>query len=187
MAELKEHRVAILTEDGFEEIELTSPKDALELAGAIVHIISPQRQTVRSMAKGEWKADFPVDVPLDEAMPGDYDALLIPGGVINPDKLRTNEEALRFVQHFFESGKPVAAICHGPQVLINAVAVEGRSMTSVEAIKIDLVNAGANWQDSEVVVDRGLVTSRTPEDLPAFNTAIVEEFAKQQPVTPSSR
>lgn len=178
MAELRERKVAVLTENGFEEIELTSPKDALELAGAVVHLVSPQRETVRSMSKGEWKAEFPVDVPLDSASPDEYDALLIPGGVINPDTLRTNKTALDFVRHFFDTGKPVAAICHGPQVLINAKAVEGRAMTSVDAIEIDLRNAGALWEDSEVVVDRGLVTSRTPDDLPAFNTAIVEEFAR---------
>lgn len=186
MAELRGRKVAILTEDGFEEIELTSPKDALELAGAIVHIVSPQRETVRSMSKGEWKSEFPVDVPLDEASPEGYDALLIPGGVVNPDALRTNEAALRFVRHFFDTSKPVAAICHGPQVLINAQEVEGRAMTSVDAIEIDLRNAGALWEDSEVVVDRGLVTSRTPEDLPAFNTAIVHEFAGNGQPTSSS-
>lgn len=176
--ELRERTIAILTEDGFEEIELTSPRDALELAGATVHIVSPKRDTVRSKSGDEWKEDFPVDVPLENASSMDYDALLIPGGVINPDRLRTNKDALKFVREFFEAGKPVAAICHGPQVLIDAEVVEGRSLTSVQAIKKDLINAGANWEDSEVVVDQGLVTSRVPDDLPAFNRKIVEEFAE---------
>jgi protease I len=178
MRKLDGRRIAILTEDGFEQIELTSPKEALVDAGAQVDIISPQDEKVRSKKGDDWDEDFRVDIPLASANVEDYDGLLIPGGVINPDKLRVNEEALTFVKAFFSAGKPVAAICHGPQVLIDAEVVEGRKITSVGAIKKDLVNARALWEDSEVVTDQGLVTSRTPDDLPAFNKKIVEEFAE---------
>ncbi|MEH6309218.1 type 1 glutamine amidotransferase domain-containing protein [Olivibacter sp. CPCC 100613] len=178
MGTLDERKIAILTEDGFEEVELTSPKEALVKAGASVHIISPKVGTVRAKEGDEWKGTYQVDRNLKEVSALDYDGLLLPGGVINPDKLRTNQEALQFVTDFFEAGKPVAAICHGPQTLIDAEVVRGRKMTSVAAIKNDLINAGAEWEDSEVVVDQGLVTSRTPEDLPAFNAKIVEEFAE---------
>lgn len=178
MAKLEGRRIAILTEDGFEKIELTSPKEALEEAGAQVDIVSPQNETVRSKEGDDWDEDFRVDIPLVSANVQDYDALLIPGGVINPDKLRVNDTALTFVRAFFSAGKPVAAICHGPQVLIDAEVVEGRKITSVNAIKKDLINAKALWEDSEVVTDQGLVTSRTPKDLPAFNRKIVEEFAE---------
>ncbi len=176
--ELKNRKVAILTADGFEEIELTSPRDSLQLAGATTHIVSPNKDAVRSKTGDEWNLEFTVDKTLDEARADEYDALLIPGGVINPDKLRTNEKALNFVKAFFMAGKPVAAICHGPQVLIDAGVVNGRALTSVNAIRKDLINAGALWEDSEVVVDQGLVTSRTPKDLPAFNDKLVEEFAE---------
>ncbi|SFC09120.1 protease I [Parapedobacter composti] len=175
---LKNRKVAILTADGFEEIELTSPRDAMQLAGATTHIVSPAKEMVRAKKGDEWSLDFDVDVPLDEANPDDYDALLVPGGVINPDKLRVNEKALAFVKAFFDAGKPVAAICHGPQVLIDAEVVEGRRMTSVKNVRKDLINAGAQWEDSAVVVDQGLVTSRTPNDLPDFNEKIIEEFAE---------
>lgn len=178
MEKLKGKRIAILTEDGFEKVELTSPKKALEEEGAQVDIVSPQEKEVRSKEGDEWKESFPVDVQLEEANMADYDGLLIPGGVINPDKLRTNEKAIAFVRGFFENKKPVAAICHGPQVLIDAEVVEGRKLTSVQAIHKDLINAGALWEDQEVVTDQGLVTSRTPEDLPAFNRKIVEEYAE---------
>ncbi|NGM60490.1 type 1 glutamine amidotransferase [Sphingobacterium sp. SGG-5] len=178
MGKLDGKRIAALTEDGFEQIELISPKEALEQEGAQVDIVSPKDDTVRSKVGDDWKDEYPVDVPLNNAKVDDYDGLLIPGGVVNPDKLRTNERALSFVQAFFEAGKPVAAICHGPQVLINAEVVEGRKLTSVGAIKMDLINAKAMWEDSEVVTDQGLVTSRTPEDLPAFNKKIIEEYAE---------
>lgn len=171
--------VAILTEDGFEEIELTSPKEALEQEGAIVHIISPQEGTVRAKQGDEWSEEYTVDRNLDSADAADYHALLLPGGVINPDKLRTNDKALEFVRDFFDQGKPVAAICHGPQVLIDAEVVEGKELTSVAAIRKDLQNAGALWEDKEVVEDDGLITSRTPKDLPAFNEKIVEVFANK--------
>lgn len=176
MKNLEGKRIAILLEDGFEQIELTSPKQALEEAGAQVDIISPKKDFVKSKKGDDWDEEFPVNVELKSAQAHSYQGLLIPGGVINPDKLRVNEEALTFVRHFFTSKKPVAAICHGPQVLIDAEVVEGRKMTSVGAIKKDLINAKALWQDKEVVVDQGLVTSRTPEDLPAFNKKMIEEF-----------
>ena len=178
MGTLSERKIAILTEDGFEEVELTSPKQALLDAGATVHIVSPKRGSVRAKEGDEWKGEYPVDKNLSEISANDYDGLLLPGGVVNPDKLRTNEEALSFVKDFFRAGKPVAAICHGPQILIDAEVVEGRKITSVAAIRRDLINAGAQWEDSEVVTDEGLVTSRTPKDLPAFNSKIVEEFAE---------
>ena len=126
----------------------------------------------------EWGDEFPVDVALDAAKPDQYDGLLLPGGVMNPDKLRRNETALAFVRHFFESGKPVAAICHAPWTLIEAGVVEGRTLTSWPSVKTDLINAGANWVDQEVVVDNGLVTSRKPDDIPAFNEKMLEEFAE---------
>lgn len=176
--QLRGRNIAILTEDGFEEIELTSPKDALMLAGANVHIVSPKSDVVRSKTGDEWNTEFAVDKNLDDVSADEYAALLIPGGVINPDKLRTNEKALAFVKAFHNAGKPIAAICHGPQVLIDADVVKGRKMTSVAAIKNDLINAGAAWEDSEVVIDNGLVTSRSPQDLEAFNRRIVEIFAK---------
>lgn len=175
---LRKRKVAILTADGFEEIELTSPRDAIQLAGGTVHIVSPNKGTVRGKTGKEWGSEFAIDVFLEEANAADYDALLIPGGVINPDELRVNEQALSFVKSFFKAGKPVASICHGPQVLIDAEVVEGRKMTSVKNIRRDLIHAGAQWEDSSVVVDQGLVTSRTPEDLSDFNAKVVEEFAE---------
>ena len=178
MGKLEGKRIAIITEDGFEQIELTSPKEALEEAGAQVDIISPKEDKVRSKKGDDWDEEFQVDIPLADAEVENYDGLLIPGGVINPDKLRVNDDAISFVRQFFKAGKPVAAICHGPQVLIEAEVVEGRKITSVGAIKKDLINARALWEDSEVVTDQGLVTSRTPDDLPAFNKKIVEEFAE---------
>lgn len=176
--ELKDRKVAILTADGFEEIELTSPRDAIQMAGGKTHIVSPNDKAVRAKKGNEWSLDFDVDVPLGQANPDNYDALLIPGGVINPDKLRVTDKALEFVKAFFVAGKPVAAICHGPQVLIDAEVVAGRKMTSVNNIRKDLINAGARWEDSAVVVDQGLVTSRTPDDLPDFNAKVIEEFAE---------
>lgn len=178
MTDLKGKRIAILTEDGFEEIELASPREALEKAGAEVFIVSPQGGTVVAKEGDQWSNDYKVDVALSSAKEADYDALLIPGGVINPDKLRTNATAISFVKSFFNKNKPVAAICHGPQVLINAEVVKGRKLTSVAAIAIDLKNAGALWEDSEVVYDQGLVTARFPDDLPAFNKKIIEVFGQ---------
>ena len=169
-------KVAILATHGFEESELKSPKEYIEQLGWTAEIISPESGTIKSWAEKNWGAEYPVDATIANANASDYDALVLPGGVINPDKLRTNNEALSFVKAFFDQKKPVAAICHGPWTLINAGVVEGRKVTSVKSISQDLINAGANWVDEEVVVDQGLVTSRTPEDLPAFNKKLVEEI-----------
>jgi protease I len=171
-------KVAILVADGFEQVELTEPKKALEEAGAQALIVSPAAGQVKGWKHTEWGDPFPVDVPLDRANPGEYDALLLPGGVMNPDKLRQNPKAVQFVRSFFEANKPVAAICHGPWTLIDAGVVNGRKVTSYGSIQTDLKNAGAQWVDQEVVVDNGLVTSRKPDDLPAFNRKMIEEFAE---------
>lgn len=169
-------KIAILATHGFEESELASPKEHLEQQGWTAHIISPESGTIKAWAEKDWGKEYPVDKTLDEVSASDYDALVLPGGVINPDQLRTNDKALSFVKDFFQQQKPVAAICHGPQILINAEVVEDRNLTSVNSISKDLKNAGANWEDSEVIVDNGLVTSRTPKDLPAFNAKMVEEI-----------
>jgi protease I len=176
-------KVAILTESGFEEVELTSPKRALEEAGAIVQIISPQKEKVLAWDHDHWSIDLPVDVTLNDAKPEDYDALVLPGGVINPDKLRINKDCIAFAQHFLEQGKPVAAICHGPQLLIETGMISGREMTSYASVKTDLINAGVTWVDKEVVVDNGLVTSRSPKDLEAFNKKMLEEIAEGKHAT----
>ncbi|MBC7494692.1 MAG: type 1 glutamine amidotransferase [Flavobacterium sp.] len=167
-------RIAILATHGFEESELQSPKEYLEQQGWTAQIVSPELGTIKSWSGKNWSKDYTVDVLLTEAWPTQYDALLLPGGVINPDKLRTDENALAFVRAFFEAGKPVAAICHGPQTLISADVVRGRKLTSFPSIKQDLINAGAIWVDSEVVADHGLVTSRSPADLQAFNRQMVD-------------
>ncbi|HET6769295.1 MAG TPA: type 1 glutamine amidotransferase domain-containing protein [Chitinophagaceae bacterium] len=176
MATLTGKKVAILTENGFEEVELTSPKKALEVAGAEVEIVSPQKEKVKAWSHDHWSIEIPVDVNVNDADPNDYDALMVPGGVLNPDKMRMNENCVRFAQHFLEAGKPVAAICHGPQLLIETGLIDGRNMTSYPSIKTDLINAGASWIDREVVVDSGLVTSRSPQDLDAFNKKMIEEI-----------
>lgn len=178
MGKLDGKRIAILTREGFEEVELTSPKEALEKEGAKVDIVSPQEGKIKSWNQGDWNIEINVDVPVSEADPENYDGILLPGGVINPDRLRRSEEAVNFARAFFEQGKPVAAICHGPQTLIETGALEGRTMTSFHSIKTDLKNAGVNWEDREVVVDQGLVTSRSPDDLKAFNAKIIEEYAE---------
>ena len=171
-------RVALLVDEGFEQIELTSPKEALEREGAKVSVVSPQKGKVKAWNTTKWGIKVKVDVPLASAKAEDYDALVLPGGVMNPDKLRRNEWALQFVKAFFDAGKPVAAICHGPWTLIDAGVASGRRMTSYASIQTDLKNAGATWVDEEVVVDNGLVTSRQPDDLPAFNAKMIEEFAE---------
>ncbi len=169
--------VAILVSDGFEQVEMTEPRDALDAAGATTRIVSPEKAQVRGWQHTEWGDAFPVDVPLADARAEDYDALLLPGGVMNPDHLRRNEDALRFVRGFFTADKPVAAICHGAWTLIDAGTVEGRRMTSYHTIQTDLKNAGAEWLDREVVVDGRLVTSRSPRDLPAFIEAVISALA----------
>jgi protease I len=178
MASLENRRVAILTEEGFEQVELTSPKAALKDAGAIVHIISPKSGKIKAWDKTNWGIEVDVDKQLDQVSPDDYDALVLPGGVLNPDKLRQNKDAVAFVTAFLKEGKPVAAICHGPQMLIETGLIKGRKLTSFPSLQTDLKNAGAEWVDEEVVVDNGLITSRTPADLPAFNKKAIEEFAE---------
>jgi len=175
---LQGKKVAILVENGFEQVELEQPKQALEQAGATTQIVSPQNGTVMGWQSTNWGDKFPVDVKLDSASADDYDALLLPGGVMNPDKLRMHPKAVEFVRKFFDAHKPVAAICHGPWTLVEADVVEGRKLTSYPSIHTDLINAGASWVDQEVVVDKGLVTSRKPDDIPAFNRKMVEEFAE---------
>jgi protease I len=171
-------RIAAVVEEGFEKIELVGPMSTLMEAGAMVDIISPRRDRARSWSQGNWSEEFKVDVPLAEADPQKYDALLLPGGVRNPDRLRRNEDAWRFVRAFFTAGKPVAAICHAPWTLIDAGVIDGRRMTSYPSLQTDLKNAGAKWVDEEVVVDRGLITSRGPKDIPAFNQAMISEIVK---------
>src|SRR6476620_253233 len=171
-----ERKIAILATHGFEESELRSPMEYIEQQGWVAEIVSPEAGNIKSWADKNWGMEYKVDVVLNDANPNNYDALVLPGGVMNPDKLRTDENALRFVKAFFEEGKPVAAICHGPQTLISADVVRGRKMTSFPSIKDDLINAGAEWVDEEVVADHGLVTSRTPADLKAFNEKMAEEI-----------
>jgi protease I len=174
--ELQGKKVAALVEKGFEQIELLEPKGALEAAGAKVDVISPQNGTVRGWNHTEWGDEVNVDRTLEDAMPADYDALLLPGGVMNPDKLRMNQTAVRFVRQMFDDGKPIAVICHGPWTMVEAGVLKGVRMTSYPSIKTDLKNAGATWVDEEVVADRGIVSSRKPDDIPAFNQKMIEEF-----------
>lgn len=176
--QLEGKRVAILVENGFEQVEMTEPRKALENAGAKTDLISPQIAQVRAWNMKDWGEVYRVDRSLDNADVNQYDALLLPGGVMNPDKLRMNPTAVRFTKMFFDQDKPVAAICHGPWTLIEAEAVKGRKVTSWPSLKTDLKNAGADWVDREVVVDGGMVTSRKPDDLPAFNEKVIEVFAQ---------
>ena len=178
MGQLSNRTIAVLSESGFEEVELTEPVKRLKEEGASVHIISSKSGKIKAWNHDHWSIEVDVDKTLGEADAADYNGLVLPGGVINPDQLRINEDAIAFVKAFFEAGKPVAAICHGPQTLINAGVVKGRKLTAVKNISQDLINAGAEWVDEEVVVDQGLVTSRTPRDLPAFNDKMVEEFTE---------
>ena len=170
--------VAILVTDGFEESEMTEPRKALQDAGAKTILISPVHGEVKSWHKANWSTQYEVEQALESADASAFDALLLPGGVMSPDKLRKNDSALAFVKAFFEAKKPVGAICHGPWTLIDAGVVKGRRLTSWPSLETDLKNAGANWVDEEVVVDSGLVTSRKPDDLPAFNRKLVEEVAE---------
>jgi protease I len=175
---LEGKKVAILVADGFEQVELTEPKKALEEAGAITQIVSPAEGEVQGWNHDEKADKFPVDMELDRARSDDYDALLLPGGVRNPDQLRGMTRAIEFIDGFFAAGKPVAAICHAPWTLIDAEVVKGKTITSWPSLKTDLTNAGANWVDREVVVDNGLVTSRKPDDIPAFNEKMIQEFSQ---------
>ncbi len=178
MSTLENKKVAVLAADGYEQSELESPVQALKDAGAKVTIVSLKDGEIKAMKDDQWTNSVKVDQVVSEADCKDFDALLLPGGVINPDALRSDENAVKFVQGFFNENKPVASICHGPQTLINAEVVSGKKMTSYKSISKDLKNAGANWVDEEVVTDGNLTTSRSPEDLPAFNKRIIEEFSK---------
>ena len=176
--QLNGKRVAALVTDGFEQVELLQPREALEQAGARVDIVSPKAGEVRGWNHTEWGERVKVDRTLDDATVDEYDALLLPGGVMNPDRLRTNQKAVQFVKAFATSGRPIAVICHGPWTLVEAGVVNGVRMTSWPSVKTDLINAGAKWVDEEVVTDRGIVSSRKPDDIPAFNRKMIEEFAE---------
>lgn len=177
---LNARNVAILATNGFENSELRAPMEALKDAGAVVRIISlpDTNETIRPLSSDGWGEGISVDATVDQQSPADFDALVLPGGVANPDKLRMNDDAVAFVRHFFQEGKPVAAICHGPWMLVEADVVRDRKLTSYPSIRTDLENAGATWLDQEVVVDQGLVTSRRPDDLPAFIEKVLEEIGE---------
>ncbi|MGB3691514.1 MAG: type 1 glutamine amidotransferase domain-containing protein [Spirulinaceae cyanobacterium] len=177
---LQGKKIAILVESGFEQVEMTKPRQALDEAGAQTELISPQNEKVQGWNHFDKGDTFPVDVQLDSANPTSYDGLLLPGGVANPDQLRTNDKAIQFIAAFFAANKPVAAICHGPWTLIEAGVVKGRTVTSWPSLKTDLKNAGAIWADREVVVDRGLITSRNPDDIPAFTEKMIEMLSTEQ-------
>jgi len=178
MAQLDGIKVAILAAEGFEESELLEPRKALQAAGAETKVVSPAKGEVQGWKHFDKGTKVPVDVALDAAQADEFDALLLPGGVVNPDQLRTLPKAVAFVRAFVEAGKPIAAICHGPWTLVEADAVRGRKVTSWPSLKTDLKNAGAQWVDQSVVTDRGLVTSRKPDDIPDFNRKMIEEFAE---------
>lgn len=176
--DLSGKRVAILATDGYERSELEEPRRALDKAGAETRIVSPKTDRIRSWDGDGFGPSVDVDVQVEEADPGSFDALVLPGGVMNPDHLRMNPDAVAFVRGFFAAGKPVGAICHGPWMLVEADVAEGRKVTSYPSIRRDLINAGANWVDEPVVTDRGLVTSRKPDDIPQFNAKLIEEIAE---------
>jgi protease I len=178
-------RVAALVDHGFEQSELLEPRKALEEAGARVDIVSPADGSVKGWQHGAWGREVKVDQPLATAHPEEYDALLLPGGVMNPDRLRMNERAVQFVKAFAIGNRPIAAICHGPWTLIEADAVRDRRVTSWPSLKTDLRNAGAIWLDGEVIEDRGLITSRKPDDIPAFNQKMIEVFADAMRTRPA--
>lgn len=177
-SKLSGHRVAILATDGVEQVELTQPRQALDDAGATTQVVSPADGSLKAWQHDHWGNEIDVDIPLAEANADDFDALLLPGGVMNPDHLRQDERAVRFVRQFFDSGKPIAAICHGPWLLVEAGVVRNRTLTSWPSLKTDIKNAGGDWVDREVVTDEGLVTSRKPDDIPAFNKKMLEEFSE---------
>lgn len=175
--QLEEINVAMLATTGFEQVELTRPREALEEEGATTHLVSPESDSITAWKIDDWGDTFDVDVLLQDANPEDYHALFLPGGVLNPDQLRMNADAVDFVTAFFETPRPVASICHGPWMLIESGVVSGRTMTSYASIRTDLRNAGANVVDEEVVTDGNVVTSRSPDDLPAFNDAVISLFS----------
>ncbi len=176
--ELKNRKIAILVAHGFEQVELLEPRKALDEAGAQTFIISPEKGKVRGWNHTNWGDEIDVNVQLDSANPNDYDALLLPGGVMNPDRLRIIPTAVRFCKAFFDAGKPVASICHGPWMLVEAGVVRGRKLTSWPSLRTDIINAGGDWHDEQVITDQGVVTSRKPDDIPAFNRKMIEEFAE---------
>ena len=176
MANLNGLKVAILVADGFEQAELVEPRKALDAAGAETKIVSPKNDQVRGWKHTEWGDQLPVDISLDKTRPENFDALLLPGGVMNPDKLRVEPKAVQFVKSFFEAGKPVAAICHGPWMIVEAGAARGKRIASWPSVRTDLRNAGAEWVDQEAVTDGNLVSARKPDDIPAFNRAMIELF-----------
>jgi protease I len=178
MANLQGLKVAILITDGFEQVEMVKPRQALDEAGAVTSVVSPKRQSVRGWNFTDWGEEFPVDVHLEQADPKNFDALLLPGGVMNPDALRMQPKAVAFTKAFFDAGKPVAVICHGPWTVIEAGAAKGRRIASWPSLKTDLRNAGAEWIDQEVVVDGELVSSRKPDDIPAFNREMLNLFGR---------
>lgn len=186
MATLQGKKIAFVATDGVESVELTEPKKALEQAGATVHVISLKTGEIKGFNHDEPGGPLPVDKAINDVKPSDYDNLVLPGGVANPDKLRTHPEVVRFVKSFFDEGKAVGAICHGPWTLIEANVVKGRKVTSWPSLKTDLKNAGANWVDEQVVIDNGLVTSRKPDDIPAFNKAIIEQFSQGEKMKKAS-
>ena len=178
MENLKDLRVAILVDDGFEEVELVEPWKALREAGAKIRIVSPKTDRVRGWNFTDWGHFTSVDTALDQARPDEFEALLLPGGVMNPDSLRIQPKAVAFVKAFFDAGKPVASICHGPWTIIETGAIRGRKVTSWPSLKTDLRNAGGEWVDQEVVVSDNLVTSRKPDDIPAFNQSMIDLFGR---------
>ena len=178
MQSLSGLKVAILVTDGFEQVELVEPRKALDEAGAETRVVSPKTDRARGWNFTDWGDEVKVDTPLANARPEDFGALLLPGGVMNPDQLRMQPEAVRFVKAFFDARKPVAVICHGPWTVIEAGAARGRRIASWPSLKTDLRNAGADWVDEEAVVDGDLVSSRKPDDIPAFNRAMIEVFGR---------
>jgi protease I len=180
MAQTIHKKIAVLATDGFEQAELLEPVKALRAAGATVQVVSPKGGEIQGMVHHDVGQKVKVDLELSQARPENFDALVLPGGVVNPDTLRINKEAVAFVKHFVTAKKPIAAICHGPWTLVEADAVRGRKVTSWPSLKTDLHNAGAEWVDQEVVVDGNLVTSRKPDDLPAFNRAFIGLLAKER-------
>ncbi len=187
MENLKGLKVAILVTDGFEQVELLEPRKALDQAGAETRVVSPKDQRVKAWKFTDWGEVIPVDVPLDKASSRNFDALLLPGGVMNPDALRIIPKAVAFIKEFFDAGKPVAAICHGPWTVIEAGAAKGRRIASWPSLKTDLRNAGAEWMDQDVVVDRNLVSSRKPDDIPAFNREMIKLFGQAATASEHSR
>ena len=175
---LQGKKIAILATDGFEQVELIKPKQALEDAGAQTQVVSPEEGKIKGWNIKDWGEEVPVDVSLNSAKSSEYDALLLPGGVQNPDKLRMIPEAVEFVKHFVDEGKPIAAICHGPWMLVEADAVRGRTVTSWPSLKTDIQNAGGSWVDEQVILSNGVVTSRKPDDIPAFNREMIDLFSK---------